>query len=139
MDIQSHQSGLPPGQEAEEQQNWKSQAWFPELLGNRVIKEHSATAMCSVGCLTLHLTSGFSCLCSTGNRKAYKLQRGTPGVGEKEPVGRRGIQGLGKMGILYPVLYPLCLNLSLFCNRWIQQDQKMTKFSKEKWMELSMA
>ena len=34
MDIQSHQSGLPSGQEAEEQKQRKSRAWFPELLGN---------------------------------------------------------------------------------------------------------
>lgn len=35
MDIQSHQSGPPPGQEAGEQGHWKFRAWFPELLGTK--------------------------------------------------------------------------------------------------------
>lgn len=34
----------------------------------RVIKVHLAIAIRSAGCLTLHLTSGFCCPCSTDNR-----------------------------------------------------------------------
>lgn len=42
------------------------------------------------------------------------------------------MQGLAEMGILYPVSDPLCLNLSLLHNHWIQQDQEMMKLLKEK-------
>lgn len=41
MDIQSHQSGLPRGQEPEEKQHWKSCAWFPELLGKRELLKYT--------------------------------------------------------------------------------------------------
>jgi hypothetical protein len=60
----------------------------------RVIKAHFAIALCSVGCLTLHLTSGFCWPCSTGNRELNKLQRGTPGMGEEESVGRKQMLGV---------------------------------------------
>lgn len=72
----------------------------------RVIKVHFAIAICSVGCLTLHLTAGFCCPCSTGNRKLYKLQRWTPGKGEEELEGRRRMQELVGMGISNPYFAP---------------------------------
>lgn len=45
-------------------------SWVPRATRElRVIKVHFAIAICSAGCLTLHLTSGFCCPCSTGNRE----------------------------------------------------------------------
>lgn len=72
----------------------------------RVIKVHFAIANCSVRCLTLHLTSGFCCPYSTGNRKSYKLQRGTPEMNEEEVARRKRMLGLVEMGILYLCFIP---------------------------------
>lgn len=64
----------------------------------RVIKVHLAIAIRSAGCLTLHLTSGFCCPCSTDNRESNKLQRGTLGMGKEELMGR-GMLGRGGGGV----------------------------------------
>lgn len=130
-DIPSHQSGPPQGQEAEEQGHGNFERGSQSCWGLSIIKAHFAIAICSVGCLTLHPTSGFCWPRSTGNRKAYKLHKGALGAGEEEREGRR-MPGLAEMGILYPVSDPLCLNLPLLHNHWIQQDQEMMKLLKEK-------
>lgn len=101
----------------------------------RVIKVHFAIAISSVGCLTLHLTSGFCCPCSTGNRKSYKLQRGTLGMNCEELARKKKMRGWWKWWFCALVLYPLCLYLSLLHNHWTQQDLKMKKLPKEGWME----
>ena len=84
MDIQSHQSGLPPGQKAKEQRQWKSCAWFPELLGNgwRVIKGHSAIAICLGVGGRLDPTSDFRLLLSLQYRqqKVEKIAKGDSGA-----------------------------------------------------------
>lgn len=101
----------------------------------RVIKVHFAIAICSAGGLTLHLTSGFCHPCSTGNRKSYKLQRGTPGMTEEEMVGRRRMLGVGRAGvemdISYPCLSPCCLVLLLLHNHRTQGDETMKKLPKD--------
>jgi hypothetical protein len=75
----------------------------------KVIKVHFAIASYSSGCLTLHLTSGFCCPCSTGYRESNKLQRGTPGMGEEELTGRGtlGVCWNGDFILLFGLL-PSC-------------------------------
>lgn len=68
----------------------------------RVIKVHFSIAIRSVGCLTLHLTSGSRCPRSTGNRESYKLQRGTLGMAAEALEGRRTVRGLWKWGLCTP-------------------------------------
>lgn len=107
MDIQDHQSGLPSGQEAEEERQRKSRAWFPELLGNGELLKYTLLLLSALwGCLTLHLTSGFCCPCSTGNRKSYKLQRGTLGMNGEEVARRKKMLGLVEVAILCPCFVP---------------------------------
>lgn len=83
---------------------------LPRATGElKVIKVHFAVAIYSSGCLTLHLTSGSCCPCSTGYRKSNKLQRGTPGMGEEELMGS-GMPGMCWNGDFTPLF-----GLSLSC------------------------
>lgn len=83
----------------------------------RVIKVHFAIAICSAGCLTLHLSSGCRCPCSTGDRESNKLQRGTLGIGKEEPTGR------GMLTVSWKEHFIALFGLLLFCPALLHKGQ----------------
>lgn len=140
MDIQSHQLGLPPGQETEEQQHWKSHAWFLELLGKWELLKYTLLLLSALWGAWPYIwlqASAVPAVQATESRTNCKeglqgrVRRNWKEAGECRNLLEWGFQTL--------VLYPFCLYHSLLHNHWTQQDQKMKKLSMEGWMKLSMA